>query len=428
MLIKRRQLNNIKKGAAPDVVDLSGVSASLQLEIQKAKQEARIIKQEAQDILAEAQRKLKAAEAKAIEIIKSANTEAKGIKERVYKETLSVAKKEALELKNQGKELLRELFYVKHEALMQAHKEIINVALDLAEKIIKYQASVDPEVLKTQVQEAIKKATSEAGRVQVFVNPSDIKTLEASIQEIQKLFPSGIEIIPLVNESVDPGSCIVETKSGQLDATFSTQLKTLVNLTSHLEIKEPEVIVEEVQEIFPKEEEREELQIGEEEYSEPLYGEKIEPVLTEETEEDFYTEEEQKLKEELLGNEPLIELPEKEEDFPFSQEIPPQTEESKILEVPEEITDEIQPAPVQKRKKLDLGNLAGRTKEETEELDEFDFEDDEETFEEENKEKPGLKSILKPKTKELKSEISEIAKEVEDNPEWKDLIQNEEDE
>ena len=426
MLIKKGKLHHERQSGAVNVVDFSEAARASQLEIQKAKHEAKLIKQEAQEVLDESQKRLKEAEAKARQIIQDVNLEAKRIKEKVYNETLSAAKEEAEHLKNEARGLLIELFEVKREALTQAHKEIIKIALDLAEKVIKYQASIDPEILKRQVVEAIKKATSEADRVQVFVNPQDIKVLEDSIMEMKKLFPTGVDIVPLTNESVDIGSCIVETKSGRLDASFSTQIKALTDLTSHLEVIEPQFEIEEENKLitFP-EVDKEILSEEWEEETQPL--------------EDNYvlTEEEEELKEELLGDEPLIQLPQEEETFPFIQEEDEMVQEAPesqvvepvyegpIVEIPPEISENIIEKSQPKKKKLDLGNLLERTQEEKDELDELDddFEYEEEQISEEET-KP--KNVLKPKKTEPSREVSKIAKELEENPEWKDLVEDEE--
>ena len=375
MLIKKRKLVSVSGGRETARASQPEHGA-LQLEIQKAKQEIKQIKNEAQLALAESEQKLKMAEAKAKEIITSANLEAKIIKEKVYKETLEAAEEEAELIKEQAKSVLRELFEVKREALTQANKEIIKVALDLAEKIIRYKVSVDPNVLQTQVLEAIKKATSEADRVQVFVNPADLKVLEDSIPQMEKLFPSGIDIIPLANDSVDPGSCIVETKSGQLDTRFSTQLQALTNLIDHIEVIEPQV---EINEEMPS-------------YEASLteVQEEISPLI-ENNEEELAEFEKEILEKEIL-NEQVI-----------------------LPAVPLEPEEEVIPL---QEKRLNISEFTDRTKEEAEELDEglvFEYEEEEV--------KPI--NILKPK-KSRTEEVSNIASELEENPEWKDLVEEDE--
>lgn len=402
MLIKNKRLSKILSARHTTLSTPSEISRVAQLELHKAKQEAKAIKEEAENVLNESKKKLKEAEEKARDIINSTNIQAKEIKEKVYKETLQLATNEAEQIKQEAKQLLSELFQVKREALTQAHTEIIKVAMDLAEKILKYKASIDPNILKTQVVEAIKRVTSEADRVQVFVNPADLNFLKEHIPEIEKLFPSGIQIIPLPHESVDPRSCIVETKSGQLDASFSTQLKTLASLVSHIEVPASNIQLED--EVLSEEQVQEPPQVLEEE---------------------LLNEEEKILKEELLDEEPLIDIPEVEEAFPFQEEQlstesqTQATEDTNIAQIPKEI---IEP----KKKRVFSDDLLERTKEEKEELDReegFDFDEEEEPKE---KEELNVKSILKPKKKAPGSEVSKIASEIEENPEWKNLIEDEE--
>lgn len=393
MLIKGKNLARLP--GAPKVVPLevSETTKKAQLEIHKAKQEAKAIRLEAEKVLEESKKRLSDAQAKASEVIKSAQAQAEEIKKRTYNEILQVAGQEAEGIKSEAREILIELFEVKRKALTEAHKDIIKVALDLAEKIIKYQASIDSNVLKTQVIEAIKKATTESDRVQVYVNPQELKSLEKIIPELVKLFPSGIEIVPLTNDSVDQGSCIVETKSGQLDASFSTQLATLASLVTKLDVKEPEVFVGAPQQGAVSYEETDEISIQEAESPQDV-------------------------------NEPLINLQE-EESFPFGDVAKKPLEEkifnkepvqkdNEVLEIPEEIAKKVieQIAPV--KKKLVLDDIVQRTKEEAEELDE------------EHEYPP--KTILRPKKPQATSQFSGIAQELEKSPEWKDLLQDEDDE
>ena len=477
MLIKRKKLAHIKQvqTVVPQEVSLSVRVAKL--EIQKSQEEAKKIKEDAHNILEESQRKLKEAEQKVKEIIQNTTIEAKQLKERTYNEALAKAQEEGEVVKEQARILIKELFKVKEKALYQAHKEIIQIALDLAGKILRYQAQVDPEVLKTQVVDAIKKATSEADRVQVFVNPANLKLLEDSLEDLKKLFPGSVDIVPLIRDSVDPGSCIVETKSGQLDATFSTQLQSLTNLIANLEVKEPEIKIDETIEATDVVET--ELSIEEELQSlEPTNLSEIidiselpetelsieEELQSIEAPESALTKEEELLKEELIGEEPLIDLQDEEaqETFPFEAkfEVKPEVKfevkqvepqaitltEEEILEpgsilqeediIPQPIQDKIRQdeATPQSKRKIMFDDISERTIEEAEELDEltlFDVEDDiEEVIEEPKIE---TKSVLRRKKDVMSNQadqgqISEIAKEIEKSSEWKDLIQNDDDE
>ena len=438
MLIKKRKLVNIGSGKnIPRIPspEHGEINKALQLEIQKTKQEAKQIRHEIQLMLAESEQKLKEAQTKAKEIILNANQEAKIIKEKVYQETLEKANEEALLIKEKSKTVLKELFEVKREALLQANKEIIKVALDLAEKIIRHRVSVDPNILQTQVVEAIKKATSEADRVQVFVNPKDLKNLEENIPQMEKLFPSGVDIIPLANDSVDPGSCIIETKSGQLDARFSTQLQALTDLTNHIDVIEPQI---EISEEIPVMKSVENIPVQESSFIE-IKEEEIPHIV--EDEEKLTETERTVLEKELLNEEnsfPFISnerlaspaLPLELEDNESLIKEDNLLEEQEIINIPEEviqpnIEQPIEPtSTVQQKKKLSIGQVSERTEEESEELDEgliFEYED------EHPEEKEEIKSvnILKPK-KSKSSEISNIASELEKNPEWKDLVEEDE--
>lgn len=243
MLIKKKRLAKTKRTKVQHIPpQKTETMEAVNKELEKAREEAKKIVRDAKQIFIDSQKKLQEAEFAAQQITQQSIQQAEELKQKTYEETINAANAEAQAIKDQAKKLLNDLFNAKREALGQAHTQILDIALDLAEKIIKYQASIDTEVLKTQVTEAIKRATEEAERVQIFVNSLDVAPLEKCKEDIEKLFPAGLEIMIQVDDKVDQGSCKIETKSGQLDASFKTQLKALVSLVSNIEIAPPKFI------------------------------------------------------------------------------------------------------------------------------------------------------------------------------------------
>jgi flagellar biosynthesis/type III secretory pathway protein FliH len=445
MLIKRKNIVSNKKSQNRErgqVLPLSVPAQAIQQEIQKAKQQAKSLKEEAEKILEDSKQQLEDAEKKANEIIQQAELDARDIKERVYEESVTAFNEEAEAVRAEAKSLFKDLFEVKREALMQAHEDIIKIALDLAEKIVRYQANIDPEILKTQVIESIKKATSESERVQVFVNPQDLQKLEDNVVEIEKLFPAGVSITPLSNESVDIGSCVIETKSGQLDARFSTQLMTLVKLCEHLEVAEPNIEISEdvsipettVQvtpfEDLPENSRAEELKINLREHEKELLEEGLlteeeklivhltdeEELLRRELLEDNFDELEKKLLHEQLLNEAVYEaeqvqveeIPVLEE--PINEDQVMQDYQPQVEEVIEEVVEE--EATFAEEVNPSQGLL-------------FEYEEDGEDDEINKPEQVDTKNILKPKKKPYKIDFNDLADEVEKNPEWKEMLDDE---
>lgn len=444
MLIKRKKLANVNRQASQSKIP----PQAAQLEIHKAKLEAKALTEEAQKALAVSKKKLEEAEEKAREIIDQAEFDADNIKKQVYKDAVQAINEENSLLREQAKQLFNEVFQIKREALLEAHQEIIKIALDLAEKIIRYQANIDPTILKTQVVEAIKKATSDAERVQVFVNPQDLSKLEEMIPEIEKLFPAGIDMVALANESVDLGSCMIETKSGQLDARFSTQLTTLIGLCQHLETPEPEInindtldaseniVIKSFEELTDVQEsnklkktmlehEKELLEVGllNEEESKNLLAVKEETPsrsIDEYESTSSLTEEEETLKNELLSDEGSIRLETlqmvQDEPALIDEVIQPElmgfqdVAQPKLIEHQEIIQPQELEEPESEEVKIEESNR------ELEDVYEYEEE------EEQQEDKFEAKNILKPK-KKSSSEISELAQEVEKNPDWKDLLE-----
>ncbi|MBI1859016.1 MAG: hypothetical protein HYR97_07910 [Candidatus Melainabacteria bacterium] len=460
MLIKKQKLAKIKTLHSSGVIETmdtlqeSPQARAIKVEIHKAKQEASEIKSKAQKVLKDAEEKLEVASLEAREIVNNANKQAVEIKKKAYTEARQKAYAEANAVKEQAKELMKELYEVKREALYQAHSQIINVALDLAEKILRHQANIDTNTLKTQVTEAIKKATTETDHVKVYVCPEDLPPLKNLIPEIKLLFPSGIEIIPFAGENIDKGSCIVETKSGQLDATFATQLETLANIVSYLEVGEPDVNksiedstsigeqkVQETLEEFPDNtvdfSEELEIQGG------PLTQEEPEqPIVEIKEEKEQAFDLEARLEEEFLP--PSTSKPPQEKVFdlasrleeealppspieqvtkpPVTNEISTQIEyiEEPIIESPKE--EDTKPSETKTKY---LPDSSGKKKLQISTKEDLEEEGDFEELEEDKEDQIKTSGILKPKKgNDKSSEVASIAEEVEKNPEWKGLLQD----
>ena len=61
----------------------------------------------------------------------------------------------------------------------------------------------------------------------IKINPSDEKTVKENITSLIPSSFSDTKVTLEKNPKIDRGSCIVETKSGVIDAQFSTQLAIL---------------------------------------------------------------------------------------------------------------------------------------------------------------------------------------------------------
>lgn len=103
---------------------------------------------------------------------------------------------------------------------------IIQLSMQIAEKIIRREVQLDPGIVVNQVETILR----DLGRVKslsVRVHPSEferVRALEARFLELVQ----GVDCIEFViDHSLEPGGCIIETNSGGVDASIKTQLELI---------------------------------------------------------------------------------------------------------------------------------------------------------------------------------------------------------
>lgn len=118
----------------------------------------------------------------------------------------------------------------KHEKqnFMQTGEEIIvKLALAIAQKILTYEVSINPEVIKNIARQALRKVSNIERKVTVQVNPADKNILQTDISDLSEEFINLKEILFQADERIKPGGCLIESNSSTIDATIETQLKEI---------------------------------------------------------------------------------------------------------------------------------------------------------------------------------------------------------
>ena len=104
-------------------------------------------------------------------------------------------------------------------------KEVVELALAIAERIVRQELDVNGGVIAEVVGEALKKVEHQQ-EVVIRVNPADKEFLDPS--RLQTSDPAGqsgpIRFRIEGDEAIGRGGCFVETESGDIDARIETQL------------------------------------------------------------------------------------------------------------------------------------------------------------------------------------------------------------
>jgi flagellar assembly protein FliH len=135
-------------------------------------------------------------------------------------------KKKLESLLNSLHQVLLELDGLKMEAYRNCEKEIVGLALAVAEKIIRLEVGTRREVVANVVKETLKRLLDH-DNIKIRVNPSDYELLKNEVSQFSGLVENLETIIFEEDNSIDCGGCIIETNLGDIDARIEKQIQAV---------------------------------------------------------------------------------------------------------------------------------------------------------------------------------------------------------
>lgn len=120
-----------------------------------------------------------------------------------------------------------ELISAKEKVMQSLIPDIAIIAVKAAEKLLKKELEVNENIILDVITEVVKSISKDETRIIIKTHKKDTELVKKSLPEIFPYTDQSTKIIVMPDEEVDRGSCIVETKSGVIDARFSTQLQIL---------------------------------------------------------------------------------------------------------------------------------------------------------------------------------------------------------
>ncbi len=106
---------------------------------------------------------------------------------------------------------------------------VLTLAMNIAQQVIKSEITSNGKTILNQAREAIRHLTG-VERIRIRVNPEDEKILKQYRSELITASDSVKELIFDVDESITRGGCIIESESGNVDATIETQMKKILEI------------------------------------------------------------------------------------------------------------------------------------------------------------------------------------------------------
>jgi flagellar assembly protein FliH len=177
---------------------------------------------------------LASARAEAEAILAAARNEAGQIREKArqegfaegHRQGLEAARRETEELRLQARRMLAEAEAVRRENLEGLTGEVIDLALDIAARVVARQITVDRETVLAIAREALQ-LVKDRERINLFAHPSEVPLLRERQQELLALLPERAVLSIVPDPQVRPGECRVETERGVVDAGLAARFEAV---------------------------------------------------------------------------------------------------------------------------------------------------------------------------------------------------------
>ncbi|WP_374065396.1 flagellar assembly protein FliH [Paraliobacillus sp. JSM ZJ581] len=198
------------------------------VQITKAEQQLQEQKQDTQEWI---ETKHKQIEAEKIAWQEEKLTWIEQAKEEGYNAGFEQGKQESLlnyqNLIHEAKKIIDITRAERMEMITQNERFILNISLDAATKIV-HQSIVDKdayiEIVKSVLQEAREQPT-----IQIHAHPDDYLICQKYKDELFSIVDPKIELSFYPDDTLQVGSCVIETPIGKIDASIDTQLENLRN-------------------------------------------------------------------------------------------------------------------------------------------------------------------------------------------------------
>lgn len=157
-------------------------------------------------------------------LISRAREEADSIREAASKEGYQQGLQQASEDLKQMKDTLSAFLASPQEVFEYIAPEILEISVDIAQKIIKTEITQNPQVVLDKIVEILKTLSKEEPKVTIRVNPMQVSLTKQAVPQLLEAGGLETKVVVLPDEAVMEGGCVINTNNGVIDATIESQI------------------------------------------------------------------------------------------------------------------------------------------------------------------------------------------------------------
>ena len=119
-----------------------------------------------------------------------------------------------------------EIHKLKESIRANAEKEVVELALAVARKIVGYEVRINRDTV-VEITKAALENVEDRETVTVKVNPSDYRYLHERTSQMMHLIENTDRLTFVEDPTVEEGGCLIETDCGDVDARIENQFKII---------------------------------------------------------------------------------------------------------------------------------------------------------------------------------------------------------
>jgi flagellar assembly protein FliH len=108
--------------------------------------------------------------------------------------------------------------------IKQWENNILKLAIQIAERIVRREVQQQPEISQTLIREALEMAAPQ-DKLQLYLNPQDYSALGDYVEELSKEFSQLSPLEVHSSPDIQPGGCRLVTDHGTIDQQIDSQLQ-----------------------------------------------------------------------------------------------------------------------------------------------------------------------------------------------------------
>jgi flagellar biosynthesis/type III secretory pathway protein FliH len=119
-----------------------------------------------------------------------------------------------------------EIRSLRQEIYRSIEREVVELALSIARKVVCQEIKINPEVAGCVAREALSQVDV-PGKIKIRLNPADLEFITSTQGQISALQQEMDNVTFEAEEGITRGGCLIETKLGDIDARIERQFQVV---------------------------------------------------------------------------------------------------------------------------------------------------------------------------------------------------------